>query len=109
MEKFNGMTTVWGDQNEKYLRSVIVYADISTMRLYYDEEHTKPVLNKDLFDLYKKNTLMVCWKGDGEAEGLTFYGNTTGLIYSPNQIGVAVVDPDSRDVKKFFTDATDLV
>lgn len=108
MEKFNGMIAVWGEQNEKYLRSVIAYADDSTMRLYYDEEHTKPVLNKDLFNLYKKNALIVCWKGKGEAEGITFYGNVTGLAYSPNQICVAVVDPDSRDIKNFFTDAKDL-
>lgn len=66
MEKFNNKTVVWGDQNEKYLRTVVLYGNYDNdCKLYYTSEAVRNgdekegVLVKDLADMCLKGLVLI--------------------------------------------------
>ena len=64
MEKFNNKTAIWGDQNEKYLRSVVLYTTSNeyaaeNRKLFYNEELTDKVYASDLKDMFLKGIVLI--------------------------------------------------
>lgn len=109
MEKFNKMTAIWGEQNEKYLRSVVVYADVEDKKLYYDKELTKSVKAEDAADLFLKRLLVICYES-GEMENLYFYESAIsmshlvrgGVLY----VGFRVMDQETGEAKEYALTST---
>lgn len=64
MEKFNNKTAIWGDQNEKYLRNVVLYTTTNeyaeeSCKLFYNEELTDKVYASDLKDMFLKGIVLI--------------------------------------------------
>lgn len=99
MEKFNGKTAIWGDQNEKYLRSVVLYGkydnDISNYGLFYDEATEEKVYSEDLFDMYMKNVIVVKYTNK-HFKPINLFKGLAGVY------GVSIInDPDGIAIEKF--------
>lgn len=73
MEKFNGKTAIWGDQNEKYLRNVVLYTTTNeyvaeSRKLFYNEELTDKVYASDLKDMFLKGIVLI-----RDMDGVEYY------------------------------------
>lgn len=78
MEKFNNKTAIWGEQNEKYLRSVVLYADEehNDYHLYTTPEFVEEnrISGEELYDLYMKNLIKIKMRPNIEE-----YCNASGI------------------------------
>lgn len=89
MEKFNNMTAIWGDQNEKYLRTVVLYtnADSDYCLTKYFPDWSEEMVNyrvspEELRDMFMKGIVIIC--ENGKYYRPYEYDPETGFLYFAN-------------------------